>query len=247
MFHSMSWRIARIAALLAIAGLLGLPAARADISGFGDGSQFTINDAGAGNTASITSGTLQITAGSNDERHGVWFNNPQIATAFTASWTWQLAPDSSSDPADGFTFTIQTDPNGTSALGGGGGCLGYCGITPSVAVGFSVWEEHTRGTNQFLNGGYQGGGFRSVFLSVCPMDFASHNPINVNLTYDGTTLTEVLMDTVTGISVTFTYTLDLVGLGITNPDGTATVGFTGATGGANADQLISNFVYHEVH
>jgi hypothetical protein len=79
------------------------------------------------------------------------------------------------------------------------------------------------------------------------IDVLSHNPLNISLAYDGTTLTEVVMDTVTGVSLTFTYTVDVVGLGIAAADGTATVGFTGATGGANSDQLISNFVYHEVH
>jgi hypothetical protein len=232
--------------LLAIGGLLGLPAARADISGFGDGSQFTINDGGSPDNATITAGVLNITLGMNGETHSAWFNNPQIVTAFTASWTWQLAPDSSSDPADGFSFAIQSDANGTAALGGGGGCLGYCGISPSFSVGASVWGDHPRGVNFQTNGALNR--YTDLFCAAGGgIDFLTHNPISFSLTYDGTTLTEVLMDTVTGISLTFTNTVDVVGLGIAAADGTATVGFTGATGGANSDQLISNFVYHEVH
>src|SRR5689334_14134949 len=108
MLGKKSWRLVKAAALLIAAGLVGLPTARADISGFGDGTDFNIIDIGT--PASITNGVLDLTNNTNNEQHGVWDLNPQIVTAFTASFTWQLATDSSSDPADGFTFTVQNDP-----------------------------------------------------------------------------------------------------------------------------------------
>jgi hypothetical protein len=177
----------------------------------------------------------------------VWYNNTQIVTAFTASFNWQLDPSSSSDPADGFSFAIQNDPAGMGAVGGGGGCLGYCGINPSFSVGLNVYGDHPRGVNFQTQGNVSrwtdlfcaaGGGIEYV---------KSHDLLNISLTYDGTTLTEVVMDTATGTSLTFSYTVDVVGLGIANPDGTAIVGFTGATGGANSVQDLTNFTYHEVH
>jgi len=230
--------------LLIVAGLAGLPAARADINGFGDGSQFLINDIGT--PASITSDVLQITANSDGEQHGVWYIEPQIVTAFTASFTWQLASDSPSDPADGFTFTIQNDPRSIGAVGGGGGCLGYCGITPSFSVGFSVWGDHPRGINFQTQGNLNR--YTDLFCAGGGgIDLLSHDPINISLSYDGTNLSVVAMDTMTGVSLNFSYTVDVVGLGIAASDGTGTVGFTGATGGAHSDQLISNFTYHEVH
>jgi hypothetical protein len=113
-------------------------------------------------------------------------------------------------------------------------------------VGLSVWGDHPRGVNFQTQG--QLNRYTDLFCAAGGgIDVLSHHPININLTYDGTTLKEDVTDTVTGTTVSFTYTLDVDGLGITNPDGTAYVGFTGATGGANSDQLISNFKYHEVH
>jgi hypothetical protein len=41
--------------------------------------------------------------------------------------------------ADGIAFVVQNDPAGASALGGGGGGIGFLGVTKSVAVQFDTW------------------------------------------------------------------------------------------------------------
>lgn len=56
--------------------------------------------------------------------------------SFKAQFRFNLH-DGSLSPADGLTFTIQ--PHSKSALGGGGGGLGYSGIFGSVAVEFDTY------------------------------------------------------------------------------------------------------------
>jgi Bacterial lectin len=251
-----SWSSARIAALLVMGGLLGLPAAQSDITGFSNGTGWTIND--AGEPAVITGDTLQITSNTNSETHGVWFDTPQKVSAFTASYTYQLDPASpvpneyanppDHGPADGMTFTIQNDPRGNSALGGGGGSMGYTGIKSSAGVVFNVWGDHTRGTQLWEDGNSRF--FIALASTTGGIDLLSTNPIKVDLTYDGKTLTEVVTDTVTSVSLTFTYSLDVTAPypdadAIADASGKAIVGFTGATGGAHSLQKITAFTFKE--
>jgi hypothetical protein len=238
--------------------LLFAVASQADITGFKNGTNWTINDSGGGDLAAFTAAeVLQITSNTNDERHGVWFNDPQKVTAFTASFTYQLDPASpvpnellyQHGPADGMTFTIQNHADGPNSVGGGGGCMGFCGITTSAGVVGNVWGDHTRGTQLWQNGHTRF--FNALCTTSGGIDLLSNNPIKVDLKYDGTTLTEVVTDTVTGVSLTFTYPLDVTasdpvsGNPIADPDGKAFVGFTGATGGAHALQKVTAFTYKE--
>jgi hypothetical protein len=62
------------------------------------------------------------------------------------------------------------------------------------------------------------------------------NAILVNVNYDGTTLNAVFKDTVTGLSATTNYTVNLPSiLGAS----TAWVGFTGGDGGVSSTQVMS--------
>ena len=237
MSHFTCWRIARIGALLVIGGVLGVPAAQSDINGFNGGTNWTLNNAGMGDPAFFSDDTLQITSNTNDESHSAWFNDAQRVSSFTAQFTYQMFGGDPPSPADGVTFTVQTDSRGTSNLGGGGGCLGYCGVQPSVAVAFNVWQDHVRGVQLF-----QGGGIGD-YIDSSPVNLLSGDPIQVNVTYDGTTLTVALLDLTTSDSFSTTFTVDI--LDQLEASTTALVGFTGATGGAHAGQTITGFQYTE--
>jgi hypothetical protein len=56
-------------------------------------------------------------------------------TAFNTMFEFHISTDPS-DPTDGFSFILQNDPGGASALGGQGQGAGYAGLSPSVAVMF---------------------------------------------------------------------------------------------------------------
>ncbi len=92
---------------------------------------------------------LQLTPSQGSQATSVWYTTPQnVANGFTAWYAFKIVPGSS-PYGDGLAFVIQnalgngTDPysplclesgSGPTALGGGGGCLGYGGIDNSVAI-----------------------------------------------------------------------------------------------------------------
>src|SRR5262249_50937349 len=141
------------------------------------------------------------------------------------------------NPADGFTFIIET--NGPTALGGGGGSLGYQGIPNSVAIKFDVFDnqgETANSTGLFFNGDFPGlaqtAGEVNIALNPANVNLRSQSVKTITLTYNGTTLTETIHDPTPGQlnngDFTTTYTLDIAGM--LGAD-TAFVGFTGGTGG----------------
>jgi hypothetical protein len=247
MYHLTWWRMARIAALLVIGGLMGLPAARSDITGFGGGANWQSNGSGSVPVFSTCPDNVTLTDSMNGEQTSVFCFDQQNVSAFKVQYTYQytgansMDANGNPDPADGATFTIQNDPRGPAVVGGGGGCLGYCGIQSSAGVALNLWHNWVRGSNLLENGSLAPG---NAYMDITPVNLLSMDPIQVNLTYDGTTLTEVLLDMTTGDTATLTYNVDIAGdVGGACNGNMAYVGFTGATGGANSTQIISNFSY----
>jgi hypothetical protein len=170
---------------------------------------------------------------------------------FTTSFQVRLHEGTQPNPADGFTFTIQT--NSPTALGGGGGSLGYQGIPNSVAIKFDVFDnqgETANSTGLFFNGDFPGlpqsAGEVSIALDPNNVNLRSQSTKTITLSYDGTTLTETIHDPDPGKTnngdFTTSYTVDLAGrLGAD----TAFVGFTGGTGGLFSLQDMLNWQYAE--
>jgi Bacterial lectin/Legume lectin domain/Fibronectin type III domain len=170
---------------------------------------------------------------------------------FTTSFQVRLHEGTQPNPADGFTFLIQT--NGPTALGGGGGALGYQGIPNSIAIKFDVFDnegESDNSTGLFFIGDFPGlpqsPGEVSIALDPNNVNLRSQSTKTITLTYDGTTLTETIHDPDPGKTnngdFTTTYTLDIAGrLGAD----TAFVGFTGGTGGLFSLQDVLNWRYSE--
>ncbi len=74
---------------LAFFSLLGLAAnnpATAQISGFGNGSGFTLNTNGNG-SPSISGGTFQVTTNAGNEAASAYYDTKQKITSFTADFT----------------------------------------------------------------------------------------------------------------------------------------------------------------
>ena len=110
-------------------------------------------------SAAIAGTRARLTSGALNQTGSVFSTNQVDVTRFSTQFTFQLT--SGNLTADGFTFAIQgVSP---TALGGGGGGLGYGfdrssgkpGITKSVALKFDVYDNQGEGFNStglYLNG-----------------------------------------------------------------------------------------------
>lgn len=236
-------RLALRAASLAVIGLVS--GAYGQVTGFG-GSGNTGWQAN-GDTASITAGVpsvsgtgtisdvLTLTTPANSEASSYWFTTPQSVGNFVATFTYT---DVSGGGADGIVFGLQNA--GPTALGGGGGALGFGGIASGAGDAFNIYGGNSGSGSQY-NTSFTGG---PALTPTTPMvDITSKHPINVTLSYRqaDNAMVETLQDTVTSGTLTKVYR----NIDISSAVGgnTALIGFTGGTGGVNANQTITNFHY----
>jgi hypothetical protein len=187
---------------------------------------------------------LELTDGGSYEAGSAFWTTPVNIQAFTTSFTFQL----SSATADGFTFTIQDA--GTTALGNYGGGLGYGvnpnggttgGIAKSVAIKFDIYSNSGEGSDStgiFTNGAAPTN--PAISLTSSGIVLSSGDTISAQLSYNGTTLTLNLTDTVTSKTFTQAFTINIP---TTVGANTAYVGFTGGTGGGTAIQNIKTWTF----
>ena len=190
--------------------------------------------------ASLTGGTLELTDGGGDEARAVWYATPVNVQNFTTDFNFQITPASAST-ADGFTFTLQNSSAGVQALGAYGGSLGYAGIGSSVAVKFDLYNNDGEGSDS--TGFYTDGAspmIPAVDMTASGVNLHSGDVLHAHITYNGTTLTLTLTDTVTNASFTTSTTINIP---TTVGANTAYVGFTAGTGGETVTQEILNWTY----
>jgi fibronectin type 3 domain-containing protein len=182
---------------------------------------------------------LELTDGGFSEAASAFSTNKVNVASFSTQFGFQIL--SGTNPtADGFTFTIQGV--GNTALGSGGGSLGYQGIGTSVAIKFDLYNNSGEGvdsTGLYTNGAAPTN-VGSIDLTGTGIDLHSQDPFNVFMLYDGTTLKVTITDTSTGASAAQSYPIDIPG---TVGSSTAYVGFTGGTGGLSAIQNILTWTY----
>jgi fibronectin type 3 domain-containing protein len=214
-----------------------------DFSGGFAGSTGTLTYNG---TSAINGTKLELTNGGTNQAGSTFSTSPVDITKFTTQFTIQTTAGTAT--ADGFTFTIQRV--GATALGPAGGGLGYGpdhtggtgGIASSVAVKFDLFSNQGEGvdsTGLYTNGAAPTN-VGSIDLTPSGLDLHSGDVFQVNMTYDGTTLSVTIKDTVTGKSATQTYTISIP---TTIGGSTAFVGFTGGTGGQTSTQDILTWTF----
>ncbi len=217
---------ATLIALLSAGGI-----ARADISGFGNFSAFTISQNDTGSPPTIPSaGVIELTNG-NFESRSIFADAPQSITQFTASFTFQITNEGF---APGVTFVLENDPRHAAAVGADSGNEGFDGITKSIGI---TLDCRNNATGLFTNGTVGAGE-----ASVGPVNLSSGDPINVQLNYSGSTLTETLLDTVTSASFTET-DLVLTSIPTTVGGSTAYVGIAAGSSSGTNDEFLSNFQF----
>jgi hypothetical protein len=201
------------------------------------------------NGKAMLNGTrLRLTDGGSDEAASAFFGTAVNVQSFSTSFSFQ--PTNAS--ADGMAFVIQN--NGVTALGPGGGGLGYgpdatgatpyAGMSKGVAVKFDLYSNSGEGSDS--TGLYTGGvspTTPAIDMTSSGVNLHSGDVFNVQMSYNGTTLTMTITDA-SNPADTFTtsWTVNIpTAVGSSN---TAFVGFTGGTGGLSAIQEILNWSYN---
>jgi fibronectin type 3 domain-containing protein len=223
--------------------IVTLPAPALNFSaGFaGSTSKLTYNG-----SAAINGTKLELTNGKALEAGSAFSTSTVNVANFSTQFTFQTT--AGANTADGFTFTIQGV--GSTALGSRGGGLGYSMATngtgaqigQSVAIKFDLYGNSGEGpdsTGLYTNGALPTNS-GSINLAPSGIDLHSGDAFLVTMTYDGTTLTVTLTDTVTKATATQMYTVNIPSL----VGGSAGyVGFTGGTGVATSTQDILNWTF----
>jgi hypothetical protein len=178
---------------------------------------------------------LQLTNGALNEAGSAWYYQAVNVQSFTTSFSFQL-----SNPAgNGIAFVIQG--NGTTALGTSGSGLGYQGIGKSIAIKFDFTTPVGSGTDS--TGLYENGAIPTIpaiDLSNSGINLASDDPMQVQLTYNGTVLSMLITDIVTGKTYSTSWTVNIPSIVGGN---TAYVGFTGGSGTGSSSQKMLTWTY----
>src|SRR5262249_36877652 len=182
----------------------------------------------------------------------VFTTNRVSASQWNTTFWVRLHEGTQPNPADGFTFTLQA--NSPTALGVGGGGLGYQGIKNSVAIKFDVFDnqgESANSTGVFVSGNFPGvahaPGEVNVPLDASVVNLRDQHRKRIDIDYDASTLpphVKITDEQHDGgpTSVEQFYTIDIPGL---LGQDAAYVGFTGGTGGAYSLQDITGWVFPE--
>lgn len=189
-------------------------------------------------------GAFELTTNAENSRSATW-NTTRVSVnrPFRASFKYRVT-DHSETPADGISIALQNYSTTAGACYGAvGGSLGIVYGTPrerTVAWCASIYQG---GGNAQCFKFVRDGSFSGDNVPFSGWDLADGADTEFTLTYDLRYLT--LTATRAGASFTATREIDLVEAMDSN---LAWIGFTGATGGSSARQLVYdfNFAYDEV-
>jgi len=184
-----------------------------------------------------------------------WFGDIVSVNAFTTHFQLKFT-NISGGSLVGMTFCIQNNPSaytsnntnpswpgGPNVYGPQAGAYGYGtntgtdagspGILQSIAVIFNV-------TNSNVGLYLDGTSNVSAELPITGITLSSGHTMNVALTYSGTNLSFSITDTNTTTNFSHNWTIDIPG---TVGGNTAYVGFTGADGYSDGNQMIQSWTY----
>jgi hypothetical protein len=199
---------------------------------------------GYGSSATTSANSLVLTDGSLSEARSVLDSTKVPIDTFTSHFSFKIDADGTTsggaDPgqdADGVTFVI--DNGSATDLGADGNDIGYSAGTfgaDSVALAFNTYNNGAFGsTFGFTSAGQQA----ASPVTAGTLDLHGGDTFNATVTYNGTTLTISVVDA-SNSSHTFSDS-ETVNLAQTLGAHTAYVGFTGATGGDESIQSVSEF------
>ncbi len=189
------------------------------------------------NGAEYTNQVFTLTDGGFGQIRSAWYLFKQDINAFQASFDYLNVGGGG---ADGVAFVLQNAPAGTSALGGGGGGLGYTGISPSFAFMINIFAGAPGGPGIQVSTGGAGITTNNPYSPTPPANPASSDPIRFDLYYLNGVLNITMTNLTSNTTFTTNFVIDIPGAVLGNQ---AWVGFTAATGGSTSTQRVSNFSF----
>ncbi len=139
--------------------------------------------------------SLQMTSGGQVDDNSAYYWYPVNVESFSSSFDFTVNPGSTSTLADGFAFVLQND--GHVATGQAGGGLGYAGLSNSLAIKFDFFNNAGEGpssTGVYVNGAMPTTPFDDLTAPGIGVMLGSGDKFNVQVNYDGTTLTWRITD-----------------------------------------------------
>jgi len=196
-----------------------------------------------GNAGTSLFGNLRLTdnstgAGAN-QVSAVYYSTPvNVYGGFTTTFQFQISNvhAGANGGGDGITFIIQNSPSGLTAMGPGGGDLGYATIPRSFVIemdmaltpGYDAIDNHISAHTLGANPNSAVDLTASVAATTFATQMKDGAVHTIKITYDGSGGWDIYIDNLTTSQVGFTYAL-VQATGATN----AYVGFSGATGNGN--------------
>jgi hypothetical protein len=211
----------------------GTPAVPNYPTGF-DGRDISLNHG-----ASFVGSALQLTHGGQQEATSAYYATPVGIDNFTTTFEFQLVDA----VANGFTFVIQNQ--GPNAFGAAGPGLGYATIPKSVAIKVDFHNSAGEGNNS--TGLYIDGAtptVPSIDVTSSGLRFANGDHIQMQVSYNGTTLSWTILDLDIFLPHHASATESVaINLPQTLGSNTAYVGFTAGTSNNSAIQNILNWTF----
>jgi len=125
-----------LVALLVVAGTTPLLAQNPSFSDFNSATNLQLNP-----SATTVNGVLRLNPSAQSQVGSAWYTLLQpVAGGFSTTFTFKIV-NPSQPSADGIAFVIQNSGAGLQAIGGGGGGIGYQGISNSLAIEFDTYAN----------------------------------------------------------------------------------------------------------
>lgn len=185
--------------------------------------------------ASLTSNELRLLNNAASAKGTAYHTDKVPVGSFNTEF--EFAVTSPSSPADGLTFLIQN--YAPTAVGNHGSGLGCVGIPKSVAIKLEYWGTSSTGVYSKTAAG---GETQSTFQLPTSLNLGNGNRYNVKASYSGTALRVIIKNTVTGVTDTRDYSINIPAILGTS---TAYVGFSAGSGGNTSTVRIPFWTYSQ--
>jgi hypothetical protein len=153
---------------LILVGVLAFPAfTKADFNGFGDFSNFNLNQTDGGSAPLIAANSIQLTSNSDGQARSIFHVTRMGVETFDASFIYRMEPGSMFGAGIGAAFVLQNSAAGSDAIGPGN--LAYQGISNSIAI--SLETSTSSQGNASFTGFYQNGVVDGGSTPAAPVSF----------------------------------------------------------------------------